>query len=201
METALKITKENISKSQNYNKQYYQGKKVFGHEIEIGDQVLLRNFKEKGGTGKLHSHWENQIYIVVNKKDDLPVYSIQPINNPKCKIKQVHRNNITSCKHLQIPTNSNDSSVKPKCNPKPPSCPPPTIRRRTKISRNIRSSCSSEEDIILVERKTNTPDLSPFSTGRGREANDTRHYHIPHYQRDRATSSSSESLSSTNYPL
>ena len=45
--------------------QHYD-KKVHGNELKEGDQVLMKNVREKGGTGKLKSHWERQISCICN---------------------------------------------------------------------------------------------------------------------------------------
>ena len=41
----------------------------------------MQNFSERGGTEKLRAHWENPIYVVVGKEDNLPVYHIKPENS------------------------------------------------------------------------------------------------------------------------
>lgn len=46
--------------------------------MEVSGKVLLRNFREKGGTGKLKRHWEDEIYIVVERYPNLSIYSIKP---------------------------------------------------------------------------------------------------------------------------
>ena len=88
MNQAFTIAKENAEKSGDYNKQH---RKVRGVEIEVGDRVLLRN-REKGGTGKLRNFWEDKIYVVVKKDEEIPVITIKP--EAGGKEKRVHRNSL-----------------------------------------------------------------------------------------------------------
>ena len=48
----------------------------------------------------MRAHWENTIYIVVGKEDNLPVYSIKPENSKGTSTKKVHRNIIMPCNLL-----------------------------------------------------------------------------------------------------
>ena len=43
-------------------------KKVKGAELVPGNKILVRNFKERGGPGKLRPFWEEQIYVVTERK-------------------------------------------------------------------------------------------------------------------------------------
>ena len=55
-------------------------KKIFGSTLTPGERVLLKNLSERGGTGKLKSYWENDIYEVVSCHPELPIYQIKPEN-------------------------------------------------------------------------------------------------------------------------
>ncbi len=98
MQEAFKIAKGQVEKSQAYNKKKYDSK-VKEVEIGIGDQVLVKNLKEKGGTGKLRSHWERQIFIVKEQQKELPVYQVQNLKNAK-DIRTFHRNHLMKCDQL-----------------------------------------------------------------------------------------------------
>ena len=55
---------------------------------------------ERRGTGKLGAHWENTIYVVAGKEDNLPVYNIKPENSKGTSTKHVHHNIIMLCNLL-----------------------------------------------------------------------------------------------------
>ena len=58
--------------------------------------MLLGNNNEKGGTCKLRCYWEDTVYVVTAKEDEIPVYSIKP-EDSSGREKRVHRNNIMNC--------------------------------------------------------------------------------------------------------
>ena len=99
------------SKSAAYGKKTYD-KKIYGAELSIGDHVLLRNLSERGGTGKLRSYWEQEVYTIKEKRPNVPVYLIESSNG---KTKTVHRNLILKCDFLPSNTNHPDQLV-----PSPP---------------------------------------------------------------------------------
>ena len=45
-----------------------------------GERVLLKSLSERGGTGKLKSYWENDIYKAVSCHPESPIYQIKPEN-------------------------------------------------------------------------------------------------------------------------
>ena len=96
MNEAIQIAQQKADKSVELNRNQYN-RKVHGNYIVIGDRVLLRNFSERGGTGKLQAHWENTIYIVVGKEENLPVYNIKPENSKGTITEKAHCNIIMPC--------------------------------------------------------------------------------------------------------
>ena len=97
MKQAVEIARKHINAAKTWNERLYN-KKVKGTEIVLGDNVLQRNHKERGGTGKLRSYWEDEIYQVVEVDPQLPLITIKPVRG-SCT-RKVHRNNIMKCNDL-----------------------------------------------------------------------------------------------------
>ena len=103
MEEACRVAKENMVKIADYSKMKYD-QKARSVEISVGDHVLMQNRREeKGGTGKLRSYWEQKIFKVIEKRENLPVYKIQNINK-KSDQRLVHRNMLMLCNELPLDT-------------------------------------------------------------------------------------------------
>ena len=98
MSEAFRVAKERNAKSQEYNKEKYDSK-IREVGIEVGDQVLVKNLREKGGTGKLNSHWERQMFTVMKQQEGLPVYHVQNLRNSR-DIRILHRNHLMKCEQL-----------------------------------------------------------------------------------------------------
>ena len=100
MKEAMELARANMDKSADYNKRYHD-KKAKIVEVNVGDKVLVRNYREKGGTGKLKSFWEEAIFVVTEKRDGLPVYKVKNIKKEK-DVRVVHRNKIMKCEELPL---------------------------------------------------------------------------------------------------
>jgi transposase InsO family protein len=100
MQEAVEIAKKNIGKSAEYSKRYYD-KKVRAVEIVVGDQVLMKNVRERGGTGKLRSYWEETLFTVIERRENVPVYTIKNMKKPS-DIRVVHRNLLLKCDELPL---------------------------------------------------------------------------------------------------
>ena len=85
---AIDIGNKNAGKARRFNKTIYD-RKLYPNNIDVGDQFLLRNNSERGGSGKLRTHCEDTIYIVTKKADNIPVYDIKSEDCNNVKIKQV----------------------------------------------------------------------------------------------------------------
>ncbi len=64
----------------------------------------MQNKRDRtNGTGKLRSYWEHSIFEVVEKKDNVPVYTIRNIDK-KSDRRVVHRNLLMLCNELPVET-------------------------------------------------------------------------------------------------
>lgn len=100
MQEAYEIASKTANKEALRGKQYYD-RKVHGVELQVGGRVLLRNLSERGGPGKLRSHWENTVYKILGRKSpDSPVYEIVPEKGGPSRI--VHRNLLLPCDCLPV---------------------------------------------------------------------------------------------------
>ena len=109
MQEAVKVARENITKSAQYNKRYYD-KRAKAVEIVVGDMVLVKNVRERSG-GKLKSYWEEALFKVVEKKDNLPVYTIKNMKKAR-DVRTVHRNLIMKCDELPLDVFDQDEEPK-----------------------------------------------------------------------------------------
>ena len=100
MDEAFKIARAK-SKSKNKHGKEYADRKVYGSGINVGDRVLVRNLSERGGTGKLRSHWEEKVHVVKEKFGDLPVFIVEPEDGTK-KQRKLHRNLLLKCDYLPL---------------------------------------------------------------------------------------------------
>ena len=100
MEEAMRVACVNIGKSADYNKKHYD-QKATAVEMQVGDRVLVRNVREKCGKvkAKLKSYWEENIFVIIEKREGLPVYKIKNIKNSR-DTRVVHRNLLLRCDEL-----------------------------------------------------------------------------------------------------
>ena len=99
MQQAIDIANKNNGKARHLNKTTYD-RKLYDNDIDLGDRVLLRNNLKRGDSGKLRSHWEDIIYIVTKKADNISVYNTKSKHCNNVKTKRVHRNIIMPCNLL-----------------------------------------------------------------------------------------------------
>lgn len=110
MAEAYEIASRHADKSADRGKKQYD-KRIYGPELQVGSRVLVRNFIERGGPGKLRSYWEDEVYVIRGRKgEDSPVFEVQP-ESGKGRTKVLHRNLLLPCNFL--PTTGNTKSHQP----------------------------------------------------------------------------------------
>ena len=151
MKEAYTVVRHQSNKSAARGKKHYD-KKIYGACLDIGDRVLVRNVSERGGTGKLRSFWEDDIYVVVGKKNpDIPVYTVETESKrAKKKVRVLHRNLLLPCDHLppddvdlDIGNEKRPASKKEKTPPRKQKVP---VRQRTVLHQEKEDDESSSDD-------------------------------------------------------
>ncbi|CAI5671417.1 unnamed protein product [Oreochromis niloticus] len=66
--------------------------------LEPGDRVLVRNVRLRG-KHKLSDKWEEEVYVVVHRAGDLPVYKVKPENSDG-PMRTLHRDLLLPCGFL-----------------------------------------------------------------------------------------------------
>ena len=73
---------------------------AYAADLEIGDKVLVKNVGHRL-TSKIGDKWENGVYTVVRKAEDLPVYTVQ-LETGKGPLRTLHRNMLLPLGALSI---------------------------------------------------------------------------------------------------
>ena len=144
MKEAVEIARQNIKKSAEYNKKNFD-KKAKAVDLEIGDRVLMRNVRERGGTGKLRSYWEEAVFKVVKKREGLPVYEIQNVRKSS-DVRVVHRNMLMRCNELPLSVFDDAEKV-------------------PKAKKDQKKTSAKEKEVAI-------PALEPFAVGESDSEND-----------------------------
>ena len=88
LEKAWKEASKQLLKSADHMKRYYNSK-VRGSDPEVGDHVLVKTVRWDG-THKIQDRFDQDIYVVVSKSDDVPVYTVRTLDGSKERT--LHRN-------------------------------------------------------------------------------------------------------------
>ena len=153
MKLAYEIARKNINKSAAYNKNHYD-KQATAAALQLGVHVLVQNMREKEGKPKMRSYYEENIFRVVEVREDVPVYRIQNIKKAHdCRL--VHRNKLL--KVDQLPLDVFEEENQTKCTTK--------SRKKDHSVQQIdehRDEDSDEEFALVVEQRDVVEDVSEF---------------------------------------
>lgn len=95
LEEGFLLASKNTAKSGERNKARFD-QRVTPSSLEEGDQVLVRNVRLRG-KHKLEDKWERDVYVVVGRAGNLPVYSVRPETNADGPIRTLHRDLLLPC--------------------------------------------------------------------------------------------------------
>ena len=117
MSDAYQLAQEKAIKQAAKNKHLYD-RRVNTSQLEPGDRVLVRNLSQRGGPGKLRSHWEERVHVVIKQKGSLPVYEVQSEDQRGPK-RRPHRNLLLPCELLPLEIPVPDSKESEPVTPAP----------------------------------------------------------------------------------
>ena len=127
------------------NKKYYD-KRARATSLEVGDRVLVRRVAFKtGGPHKLADRWDDGVYQVTGVPEGkFGVYDVQLEDNPKSKVRRLHRNLLLPLGHI--------SAVPPRPVPRPRNLQPP--KHKDTASHDTSSTEDEEDEFILPRPQT-----------------------------------------------
>ena len=145
MKMAYQIARNNIRKSAGYNKKHYD-QKARTVEIKLGDLVLVRNLRERGGrgTGKLRNYWEEKIFKVIEVKENVPVYTIKNVKKGK-DVRTIHRNHLMK---VELPLDIFDEKEEPG-----------KEKRKERAKKQERCGVKPTEDIEVPKEESEDSDV------------------------------------------
>lgn len=150
LKESYKIASENTVKSTDRNKLRFD-KHVRPSTLETGDRVLVRNVRLRG-KHKLSDKWEQDIYTVVKRAGDLPVYTVRP-EGREGPTRTLHRDLLLPCGFISEAEEAT-SDADPVAEP-----------RQTRLQRHLQMAEESvEEEEVLEEVLSNfIPDPVKFT--------------------------------------
>uniref|UniRef100_A0A3P9L3Q8 Gypsy retrotransposon integrase-like protein 1 n=1 Tax=Oryzias latipes TaxID=8090 RepID=A0A3P9L3Q8_ORYLA len=98
LEESYQLASKHAAKSAERNKKCFD-RRVRPSVLEEGDRVLVRNVRLRG-KHKIEDKWERDIYVVVNRAGDLPVYTVRPEADSSGRTRTLHRDLLLPCGFL-----------------------------------------------------------------------------------------------------
>ena len=93
MRDAYQIVKEKCAKrkQKDIDRRKGDGKKMLG-DLVVGERVLVKNVRDKGGPGKLRSYWEQRVFTIIEKKSEVVYTVLEEGEKNSEKARVLHRN-------------------------------------------------------------------------------------------------------------
>jgi hypothetical protein len=171
MKLAHDIARKNINKAAAYNKQHFD-KHAKAAALQVGDQVLVRNYREKTGKPKMRSYYEENIFKVVEVRSEVPVYKIQSLKKPK-DVRVVHRNKLLKVDELPLDvfdkkdesSKKKKSTVKKKKKQKRKENEQGAVQNIEEIEKYLEGGSESDEEFaVVMEQRRGIDSRTPDST-------------------------------------
>ena len=155
--------RENMRKMCERNKVRYD-ESAHAANLEIGDRVLVRRLGHRVTSGKISDKWENDVYVVIGKSAEVPVYTVQ-VERGQGPKRTLHRNYL-------LPIGMLDMSVEGKPIPKPKKRGVVAKGKQKVIDINPRRSLDNICDYSVedVEVQVAVDEVSRIATGLRPEA-------------------------------
>ena len=112
--------------------------------------MLVRNLTERGGPGKLQSHWEDVIHVVVDRMGiQSPVYKVKPESGGG-RVRVLHQNLLLPCDALELDASNPAFGARPR----------KTAVEETPLSisgNGLQSSGEEDDDFVSVNLVAEIP--------------------------------------------
>ena len=161
MKNAYEIAASNSEKAAIRNETRYNRRARSAILCE-GDRVLIRNVRERGGPGKLRSFWEQKVYRVCERKENSPVYVVEPERGGKRRT--IHRNMLFHCGD-ELPDEPEEVDVVGQKTKEASSRVKATEDRNERYVEDDTSSNSDEEDQDVQRQPTRRVRMKPNRLG------------------------------------
>ena len=100
MTEAYELASTHSRKSAELGKVQYD-KRVRHTTLYEADRILVRNLSDRSGLQKLRPYWEQEIYVMTQKRKDMPVYEVRPENGGG-RSRVLHCNLLLPCSYLPV---------------------------------------------------------------------------------------------------
>ena len=177
LQESYQLAYENAAKAAERNKVRFD-RRVTESTLDVGDRVLVRNVRLRG-KHKLADKWEATVHVVVNRKGDLPVYTVKP-EHQDGPLRTLHRDLLLPCGFLPV------SEAEPPTVPRKPQRP--STRQHPQPVPDERE-LDSEDDDDFLSYSFHDP-VSRFTSS-------THEYHVTMPLREKSSSSVEPTCSDT----